>query len=578
MNPNQHKISSCNDTPDPDGELLVWEKWIKIRKEETEHLAKKTGRVPAELAMNILEKVREDKERKIVLEHSQIEKTVGVRNTLWEQPQRLKQKNYCDPVYEVQRTRAELGNPRIIEHIGVPRHIQEKEKGLTGVSKRKTCTKLDSSYINYREKREKDLECNIKKIDPFRPEIKEIVVIGSKPKHPPKKLPPLPTINVKSNYETPEHDCNIYAIRINNTILLKDFESYKLRYLVKMQNESWHEKCDSWSYYFNCPINKVGRSRIFLQNLGTVTLRYCWKKIKLPFEDTQDPVFFFNKNENVIYPGQKQDVLLTFISSLPGSYSESWEMKFLNICFFDNQSKKLTINLYADSTENLVKIKKKIKKLKNIIYNNVLKNLVRDILDEIFEKATSVEPQIYPYKKFFLEAEMFVMKNPVCFYHQTEVMKLREIFSEMAPKITWDLSISTWRLVMMSKQFDDRMKYYEMLRMSHRECLKPWYEDDDLLKQKYAVINQLLGQMADKFDEEYVRLFEKLNIVDQSQERLMSEKSLQEQLPNISFSHDAKNTFYLHAYEHVANTMELCAGFLSSLDMNRWINFDFCQS
>lgn len=346
-----------------------------------------------------------------------------------------------------------------------------------------------------------------------------------------------------------------------------------------MQNESWHEQCDSWSYYFNCPINKVGRSKIFLHNLGTVTLRYCWKKIKSPYEDTKDPVFFFNKNENVIYPGEKQEVSLTFICSLPGSYSESWEIKFLNVCFFDNPSKRqIIINLYADGTENVVKMKKKIKKLKSIIYNNVLKNLAIDILDEILMKATSVEPQIYPYKKFFLEAEEFIMKNPVCFYHQTEVLKLREIFSEMAPKESWDLSISSWRLVMMTKQFDDRMKYYEMLRMSHKECLKPWYEDDDLLKKKHAVVNQLLGQMADKFDEEYARLFEKLNDDDQSQERLMSERSLQERLPNVTLSQDAKNTFYLHVHEHLATTMGLCAGFLSSLDMNRWINFDFCQT
>lgn len=346
-----------------------------------------------------------------------------------------------------------------------------------------------------------------------------------------------------------------------------------------MQNESWHEQCDSWSYYFNCPINKVGRSKIFLHNLGTVTLRYCWKKIKSPYEDTKDPVFFFNKNENVIYPGQKQEVSLTFICSLPGSYSESWEIKFLNVCFFDNPSKRqIIINLYADGTENVVKMKKKIKKLKSIIYNNVLKNWAINILDEILMKATSVEPQIYPYKKFFLEAEEFIMKNPVCFYHQTEVLKLKEIFSEMAPKESWDLSISSWRLVMMAKQFDDRMKYYEMLRMSHRECLKPWYEDDDLLKKKHAVVNQLLGQMADKFDEEYARLFEKFNNDDQSQERLTSERSLQERLLNDTLSQDAKNTFYIYVHEHLATTMGLCAGFLSSLDMNRWINFDFCQT
>lgn len=167
MSTSENRTVICKDDIDPDPELLTWEKWIQIRKDETQHLASKTERTQAELAMNLLENVRKDKEMKIVLEHAKIEKKVGVRKTTWEQPPRLKQKCYLDPVYELQRTRAELGRPRIVEHIGVPRYIQENEKGIKGVQ-RKQFTKLDSHYNNYKEKKEKELEANIKKIDPFR--------------------------------------------------------------------------------------------------------------------------------------------------------------------------------------------------------------------------------------------------------------------------------------------------------------------------------------------------------------------------------------------------------------------------
>lgn len=152
----------------PDRELLLWEKWIEIRKEETLHLAQKINRPPADLTMNILEKIREDKERKVVLEHAQIEKKPTVRGFLWEQPQRLKQRCYCEPVYEIQRTKAEKGLPRVIQHIGVPQYLQETEKGIVGVPERKPCLNLDHEYIQYREKREQDLKEQIKKIDPFR--------------------------------------------------------------------------------------------------------------------------------------------------------------------------------------------------------------------------------------------------------------------------------------------------------------------------------------------------------------------------------------------------------------------------
>lgn len=166
----QNKITDlfCKDAPPPDPELLAWEKWIQIRKHETEHLSKMTGRPPVDLTMNILEGVREDKERKVVLEHAQIEKKASVRDTLWDQPNRLKQRCYCEPVYEVQRTKAEKGRPRIIEHIGVPQLIKETEKGLTGASQIKPCSHLDANYIQYRKKRENELQQKIIKIDPYK--------------------------------------------------------------------------------------------------------------------------------------------------------------------------------------------------------------------------------------------------------------------------------------------------------------------------------------------------------------------------------------------------------------------------
>lgn len=172
MNPKERlkiqEIIKMSDNIEPDHELLVWEKWIKIRKEETTKLGKLTMRPPADLAMNLLEKVREDKERKVALEHAQIHKKPTLKGGIWEQPIRLKQKCRCQPVYEVQRTAAERGNPGVIEHIGVPDFIQETEKGLEGPHLRNPCSQIDADYVKYRKQREKELNTKIKKIDPFR--------------------------------------------------------------------------------------------------------------------------------------------------------------------------------------------------------------------------------------------------------------------------------------------------------------------------------------------------------------------------------------------------------------------------
>lgn len=155
---------------DGDHRLETWDKWVKIRNDETKHLGKALHRPPADLAMNLLEKVRSDKERKTTLEHAQIDKKVKIRGgTLWEQPLRLSQtcKCSCRPVYEVKRTAAELGKPRIMKHIGVPEMIQSVEKGLCGLPARISCKGLDRDYKMYRKMRETELEEKIKKIDPY---------------------------------------------------------------------------------------------------------------------------------------------------------------------------------------------------------------------------------------------------------------------------------------------------------------------------------------------------------------------------------------------------------------------------
>lgn len=153
---------------EPDLELLVWEKWIKIRKSETTRLGLAVDKPPTDLVMNLLEKFREEKEWKTVLEHAQLDKKPNVRGTLWEQPLRLKQGCYCQPVYEVHRTRAEMGNPPVIKHVGVPTELQVTEKGLIGVPCRVTCEEMNEDFLKYKSKREIALQEKIKKIDPFR--------------------------------------------------------------------------------------------------------------------------------------------------------------------------------------------------------------------------------------------------------------------------------------------------------------------------------------------------------------------------------------------------------------------------
>ncbi|XP_053604041.1 MYCBP-associated protein-like [Plodia interpunctella] len=580
------KIKCNTQLLDPDRDLLCWEKWIRIRNDEAKYLASRTQRPAVDLTMNLLEKEHEDIERKTALVYAQVPKIPKIRdNTPWDRPERLYQYCDCEPVYELHRKPAEMGSPPVLEHIGVPTYIQVEEKGLFGEPTRKLCTQLDADYIKYREKRELELKRKIKKIDPFRSDISELMIKGKKAiQPPPVKLPPLPEINIDLPEVENDFVDSIYAVRINNTVVLKDIPGQNLSHLRKMQEQPWHEHCLSWTYYFNVPIKRAGRSKMYLENLGTTTLRYCWKRIRRPIPfmplDFYVQVFFFNKNEDVLSPGQSKEIFLTYISDQPGIHSEIWELSFCNICFFDTLSAKFILNLVGDAVENIDKTIKKTEALKRKICKKALYDNIKNILDEIVAKATAIEPQIYPYKKWFLEAEMFLMKNPVCYYHQTEVKKMKDLYLEMEPGEEWNLSIVKWREAMLKKNFEERMKYYELLRKSHSDLLKPWLEGDELLKQKHQAVGWLLGQLADKFVTVQAYIYDSLY---QRRESQVSQSSGPKSSSRILDSVDsdirdmASVMFVTHMTTHVEAAIESIAGVLSSLDLNRWIEFDFCR-
>lgn len=156
-----------------DRRLMTWDKWAKTRKKEATYLGDKTDRPQVDLVMNLVEKVREEKEKKIVFENAKIQTKSKIRGgTLWERPDRLSQTCSCKPVYEVHRTPEEKGKSRVIHHIGIPQCIQSEEMGVFGKSERPKCENLDFEYAMYKEKREKELKTNIEKIDPYKYVIK----------------------------------------------------------------------------------------------------------------------------------------------------------------------------------------------------------------------------------------------------------------------------------------------------------------------------------------------------------------------------------------------------------------------
>lgn len=145
-----------------DHELLKWEEWVKIRKDEIKNLSLRTGRPPVDLIMNQGDKFRKIKEQDDILDNARMKSNPG--DVFWELPDRLHQRCYCEGVYEVKKSKAALREVEFIEHVQVPKVIQKNEKGIAGTSKRPTLKKLKAGYKKYKKLREYDLKEDIKKI------------------------------------------------------------------------------------------------------------------------------------------------------------------------------------------------------------------------------------------------------------------------------------------------------------------------------------------------------------------------------------------------------------------------------
>lgn len=398
------------------------------------------------------------------------------------------------------------------------------------------------------------------------------------------KQPPVPNIEI-TEPPCPCEDAlqGLYALRINNTVLIKEIPGQTVPgHLLQQLAEPWHEACTSWTYYYNVPVKKMGRAKVILKNLGTVAIRYCWKKIRksIPFisDDLYAQYFFFNKNENVLSPGQCKEINITFLSTQPGIFDEYWELSTVNISFFDTLTDKLTVNLHGEAVEQCHHITDKINETKYNLCNKAMSNIARSLLNQMIEVATSNEPEVIPYNRMFLERDIFVVKNPVLFYHQSEVEKMKLVYAHITKGQVWDLTIASWRSAMMKLEFEDRMLHYTELQQSFRHLLKPWYEGHDVAFYKERSVKMVLQRLAEKFDKEYETVLQPFLPKVEQQTKRGAQNASFSQLPLDEHVQDMlRRMFYMKMRERVYESLGIIAGVISSIDKYRWIDINFCK-
>ncbi|GLV42111.1 hypothetical protein CBL_04930 [Carabus blaptoides fortunei] len=287
-----------------------------------------------------------------------------------------------------------------INYVGVPTIIK-KEKGiLSGNSGMILLSTRKDLWLNskYRKHRTKELQESITRVLPHKPEVEDLVIIGKGTESLGRNEPEIefstPKVIIKETSTTPLVN-NKGAIEASlevegNTFNIKD-QIQEIR------------KCYV-AVDYDCAFNANVQSKISLKNLGTVTLRYYWKRVLLETDllgiiPYRPPTFSFafKKNESKILPEETKMLPIYFQTKRPGIHQETWEM-FTEPDVFT--SGKLLLILWANAElKNSTTVENRIRErieegLKNTIITDTLLDTLKMVrtLTKSDESILSEEP------------------------------------------------------------------------------------------------------------------------------------------------------------------------------------------
>lgn len=324
-------------------------------------------------------------------------------------------------------------------------------------------------------------------------------------------IPPI-TINLDTNY--PEHptlpletlDENIIGLRINKTILLKEAPGKTASNLRYLMGEFYDEKGDSRLLSFTTkPFRKMTKS-ITLQNMGTLAIQYAWRHVDTPVpymnKKPLNPVFFFDKTEGVLIPGEEKSVCFWYFTSFPQINKELWHLNiYPNVmdCVSDCRCKSLTLTLAGITTIDPFSTVK----TKSYIDKKVALNVVQDVLNYLLSTFTKENLPIVSYEDLGKDDFLFSLKNPNYFYHQISVNRLKAMYQRLPLENfekEWDMSIKTLRNLIIQIDFPEQNEFYkefqEILQLLHKPDFKLTFDN------KHMAVYMLLGKFFNVFEQE----------------------------------------------------------------------------
>ncbi|XP_041458125.1 MYCBP-associated protein-like isoform X2 [Lytechinus variegatus] len=436
--------------------LINWQKKMIERKKTQGYISKLLQKPPETLVMNQAEEYRQTQEERYIIDRAipamDYGKGYRVGSEFWKQQER-----FGDDLSGIHMTlsQTERGYPPPVEHIGYSK-LAKSEMGVAWSEGRASPVHYPWKRSQYLKDRKRQLQHVIDELDPFKPDLEGLEVIGTnKPKE--KKLDVWTAsddvgtfkIGKGGDHNVIPNESEMPEEAIPEPIIgpaLK-FNGYPARWTGDSNSHKGQIACSS-RVTFEAFAGVRTTSHLELVNDGTTTIYYDWKKIpkQNPFEGCSTPRiqrFYFNTSSGVLLPGESLRFPFVFKSPNAGIFSETWQLDTRPVVCGGGALQVTLRGVALQEDKNL----KQRKEIEEELFAKQAQVAVRRILDELVDGIRTPERAQSPIDAYITDEETFERLNPGMHYANEVVSQLKHLYVEQFSEDEkedreWDLDVT----------------------------------------------------------------------------------------------------------------------------------------
>ncbi|XP_030841548.1 MYCBP-associated protein isoform X2 [Strongylocentrotus purpuratus] len=461
--------------------LINWQQKMFERKKTQGYISNLLQKPPETLVMNQAEEYRQTQEERYIIDRAipamDYGKGYRVGSEFWKQQER-----FGDDLTGIHMTmsQTERGYPPPVEHIGYSK-LTKSEMGIAWPEGRASPVHYPWKRSQYLKDRKRQLQHVIDELDPFKPDLEGLQVIGTN--NPKQKKLEVWTRSTSDDVGTfkigngGDHDVNPNESEMPEETIPEpiigpslQFNGYPARWTGDSTSHKGQIACSS-RVTFEAFAGVRTTSHLELVNDGTTTIYYDWKKIpKLnPFEGCSTPRiqrFYFNTSSGVLLPGESLRFPFVFKSPNAGIFTESWQLDTRPVVCGGGALQVTLRGVALQEDKNL----KQRKDIEEELFAKQAQVAVRRILEELVDGIRTPERAHSPIDAYITDEETFERLNPGMHFANEVVSQLKQLHVEQFDEEEredkeWDLDVSKMKREFLAIE-DEEMREDLLNRMN----------------------------------------------------------------------------------------------------------------